>query len=291
MQQGYFKTAWHDIKNSPGWFGKIMILGLVCLIPIFGQMVVMGYLYGWARDIAWGVHAPLPARVFGNEDGKLYSRGFFVCVITFVLGLIPFAIDLLRSVVSGGSLGILANGVNDLSFLPLGFAVGLLGGVLVFLSLAAEIFVMVFTWVGSVRMSIYGRLSAGFQFGKIWAMLRHDVSGMLRILGMALLLCVALAVVLTVFIVIFLITVTVFAIAIQSSNPSSFDSASVGVVFVGISLLILCLVAGAVACMAASTWVNAMIIRAVGYWVQQFNVPAWHGQDDPMPFELANTVG
>ncbi len=65
------------------------MLGLVSLVPIFGWIVVAGYLYGWARDIAWGVHAPLPAHVFGNEDGRLYSRGFFVLVISFVCSLIP----------------------------------------------------------------------------------------------------------------------------------------------------------------------------------------------------------
>ena len=31
MQAGYFNAAWHDIKNSPGWFGKLLVLGLVSL--------------------------------------------------------------------------------------------------------------------------------------------------------------------------------------------------------------------------------------------------------------------
>ena len=76
MQTGYFNAAWQDIKNSPGWFGKLVLLSLLSLIPIFGWLVVLGYLYGWARDIAWNVHGPLPKRIFGNEDGKLYSRGW-----------------------------------------------------------------------------------------------------------------------------------------------------------------------------------------------------------------------
>ena len=56
MQTGYFNAAWQDIKNSPGWFGKLVLLSLLSLIPIFGWLVVLGYLYGWARDIAWNVH-------------------------------------------------------------------------------------------------------------------------------------------------------------------------------------------------------------------------------------------
>ena len=34
MQAGYFNAAWHDIKNSPGWFGKLLVLGLVSLVPV-----------------------------------------------------------------------------------------------------------------------------------------------------------------------------------------------------------------------------------------------------------------
>ena len=30
MQQiQYFKSAWGDIKNSPGWFGKLCLLALI----------------------------------------------------------------------------------------------------------------------------------------------------------------------------------------------------------------------------------------------------------------------
>ena len=51
MEISYFKSAWGDIKHTPGWLGKMAKLALLNLIPIFGQIVTMGYLYGWARDI------------------------------------------------------------------------------------------------------------------------------------------------------------------------------------------------------------------------------------------------
>ena len=84
MQTGYFNAAWQDIKNTPGWFGKLILLSLLSFVPIFGWLVVLGYLYGWARDIAWDVHGPMPKHIFGNEDRKLYSRGFFAMVIGFL---------------------------------------------------------------------------------------------------------------------------------------------------------------------------------------------------------------
>ncbi len=195
MQIKYFSTAWNDIRRSPGWLGKVLLLGLVACIPVFGWIVVFGYLYGWARDIAWGVHAPLPARIFGNEDGKLFSRGFFVLVIAFVFSLLPGVIQLVGLIIGSGPFlfwGGVGHGMGFLS-VGMGFVIGLV-------SLASYFFAVLFAWIGAMRMSIYGRLSAGFQLGKIWAMARRDFGGLLRIVGMALVLvagvtvaCVVLA--------------------------------------------------------------------------------------------------
>ena len=66
---------------------------------------------------------------------------------------------------------------------------------------------------------------------------------------------------------------------------------SLGLVFwVGGVAIVLSLLAG-FASMAVAVFFTAMITRALGYWTQQFNVPAWRGQDDPMPFELAGAAG
>ena len=88
MQIRYYQTAWNDIKNSPGWFGKLCLLALLNFIPVFGQIVTYGYLYGWAREMAWGTHRPMPTSIFANDDGKFWRRGWFLCVIAFVFGLI-----------------------------------------------------------------------------------------------------------------------------------------------------------------------------------------------------------
>ncbi len=297
MQAGYFNAAWHDVKNSPGWFGKLLVLGLVSLVPIFGWIVVAGYLYGWARDIAWGVHAPMPAHVFGNEDGRLYSRGFFVLVIGFVCSLIPWAVELVGSILTGGSFGIWSGWGYHSGFLsfPLGLASGLVGLVFFVLSMVAYLFTTFFTWVGSMRMSIYGRLSAGFQFGKIWTMLRHDFAGMLRILGMAVLMAIAATVVVTILIVVVVFLCMAIGFAVTGGNlninSSRVDAAIVGMVFgIGGVAIVLSLLAG-FASMVVAVFFMAMITRALGYWTQQFNVPAWRGQDDPMPFELAGAPG
>lgn len=295
--QGYFSAAWNDIKSSPGWFGKLLLLGLVSLIPVFGAIVVAGYLYGWARDMAWGVHAPLPARIFGNEDGRLYSRGFFVLVIGLACSLLPWVVEIIGSILTGGSFGFWAGWGYRSGFLsfPFGMASGLVGLVFFVLSIAASFFAVCFYWVGSMRMSIYGRLSAGFQFGKVWSMLRHDINGMLRILGMAVLMGIAVTVAVSIIalLVVFVCMAVGFAVTggnlnINASRP---DAAIVSMVFaIGGVAVVLVLLAG-FASMVLAMFVMAMITRALGYWTRQFDVPAWRGQDDPMPFELAGAVG
>ncbi|MDR4016382.1 MAG: hypothetical protein Q3X03_04845, partial [Eggerthellaceae bacterium] len=84
MEKGYFAAAWGDVVKSPNWASLLIRLGLLCLIPVFGVAVMYGYLYSWARDISWNVHRPMPCKIFANEDGTLYKRGFFVLVVVLV---------------------------------------------------------------------------------------------------------------------------------------------------------------------------------------------------------------
>ncbi len=289
MRIKYFSTAWNDVRHSSGWFGKVLLLGLVACIPVFGWIVVLGYLYGWARDIAWGVHAPLPARIFGNEDGKLYSRGFFALVITFVSLLVPGVIRLVGMVVGGGSSLVWGHMMHGARFLMtgttgMGFLIGLV-------ALVAVFFAVPFSWVGSMRMSIYGRLSAGFQLGKIWAMTRRDSRGLARIALMAALLLAALCVVFLVLAMGVMIVSTLAGFLAAGGNGDLVALRSSGgmlgvVVATGITSVVLSLCAGYVG-MTAAVLVVALVTRAMGHWMRQFDVPAWRGQDDPMPFEEA----
>lgn len=286
MQAGYFKTAWNDVKNSEGWFGKLLLLSLIAFIPIFGAIVIAGYLYGWARDIAWGMRGPLPKHIFGNEDGKLYSRGFFVLVIGFVFALLPWIIEFVWAFVMG---------FGSLTF---GHSYGYSGGSFVFGGFVSLIFValtvvtafaaMLFSWVGSMRMSVYGRLSAGFQFNKMWAMIRHDFGGLMRIFGMFVLLTVIVSAVISILFTIIIFVTVFIGVAVTGGNLRAdyVDGTVIGwiLAFGGFAIVGSLLVSYVT--MVVSMFIGALVIRSLGYWTRQFDVPAWRGQDDPMPFEL-----
>lgn len=287
MQAGYFATAWNDIKSSPGWMKKMFFLALINLIPIFGQIVTAGYLYGWARDIAWGVNGPMPARVFGNEDGKLYSRGFFILVLGLVLAIVPSIFYLLYFTLSGVGMFFMSGGGQFDGSSAVG--AGMVGVLFYLLYLATIFAVSFFEMVGSMRISIYGRLSAGFQFKKIWLMIKKDFGGLLRIFGMIILMGLVLGIILSVlyfifaFIVIFLM---IGAGAGVSSMAGSWDNALVGMGFALIAAVVVLALIVSYITLVFGMFIQSMMVRALGYWTRQFDVPNWRGQDDPLPFEI-----
>ena len=289
MRQHYFKTAWRDVVRSPRWFTRFLVLALVSLIPVFGWIVVSGYLLGWARDIAWGAHTPLPEHVFDNSDGMLYRRGLFSAVIVAVCALVPYLIAAVGRVVSTGSATgarMLFQGMFSDGSFPVNVMFSTWGMVTALATLAAAFFAVLFGLVGSMRMSIYGRLSAGFQLGRSWAMIRRDLGGLLRIVGMALLVGLAAGVVLLVLLGV--ISLVVGALAVAGYRAIDFlEPAGVFIVLLaGMFVLFVSLVCIVVVKFIAM-FCGALIARALGYWTCQFDVPQWRGQDDPMPFEAA----
>lgn len=293
MDIQYFKSAWGDIKNSRGWFGKLCLLSLLNFIPIFGQIVSMAYIYGWAREIAWGTHEPMPARLFSNDDGKFWRRGWFVFVLSFVFSLIPAIVYSIGASIESAQVVITFFGPR-VTVDP--FLEGL-GSTLRIIGFVCMILVGILAWVGSIRVAIYDRLSAGFQFGKIWKMIRHDSNGVLRIFGMELLFSFIVGIVLSIVIFILALIVIMAGVAGLMNAGYTIQSlqymtqaqiaqfvlqfiASAGVVGI-LSFLIGCFLAG-----VATLFIELLVVRAIGYWTMQFEVPVWGGQDDPLPFEL-----
>lgn len=272
MEKGYFAAAWGDVAKSPGWASVLLRLGLLCLVPVFGVVVMYGYLFSWARDIAWNVHRPLPKKIFANEDGSLYKRGFFIFVVGLVFSLVPEIVNLFIGMSVGFSFGGTA---------LYGSYVPALFGSMVWLagnsaSVALSFFAALFFWVGAIRVSLYGTLSSGFQIQKIWAMMKHDFIGLLRIVGMAILIAVAIAFS-AIVLALFFALICSGLIWLMSSGSSTSMVAAVLIVLLGAAFLALLLFASALQ--------NALVFRALGYWTRQFDVSLWSGQDDPMPFE------
>lgn len=296
MRIQYFQTAWRDIKNSPGWFGKLCLLALINFIPIFGQIVTYGYLYGWAREIAWGTHEPMPRSIFENEDGKFWRRGWFALVTIFVFSLIPAIVMAVGSGMQSAALVTASSSTKVAMTGNAGIAAG--GSLLYLVGWLGSLFMVILSWVGCMRASVYDRLSAGFQFGKIWKMFRHDSGGIMRIFGMYLLVGLIIGIIMAIVMTVLISIIAVICAASWASSgvtASALDNMSEAQAIqlfvqlfgaagaIGLMLMLVCIFF----CLVGSLFVDALVIRAIGYWTAQFDVPRWRGQDDPMPFEYA----
>lgn len=72
------------VFEDPNWAGKIIIGGLITLIPIIGWIFVMGYLIAIARNVINGDPQPLPE---WSDFGQMLVDGIYGIVIAFVYAL------------------------------------------------------------------------------------------------------------------------------------------------------------------------------------------------------------
>ena len=216
----------------------------------------------------------MPQHIFGEPDDKPYRRGFYALIIVFVIGLIP-------GFVSGFSETIYDSGVSwgaiycSLVLDILGFA----------LSIAATIFGA----ICCVRMAIYDRLSAGFQFGRVVSMIKQDTKGAARLLGLSVVAEIIAGVVIFIAVMIgSFVAFAAFGVAFFTTSGTGAVTSIGGAAMASGGLIFLvvigCFVLAFVSLMAA-LFANLLIVRATGYWFYQFDVPQWGKQDDPMPFE------
>jgi hypothetical protein len=76
--------AFTYVFEDPNWIMKVLIGGLLMLIPIIGQIVVVGYMLNTLKNVADGQPQPLPE---WGEFGNHFMKGLYA----FVGALIYFA--------------------------------------------------------------------------------------------------------------------------------------------------------------------------------------------------------
>lgn len=285
----YFKTSYGDIRASDNWFGKICLLGLISFIPVFGQMTLYGYSFEWAHKAAWGVEGPMPKKIYGRPGSKMLRWGWFALVIAFVVSLVPSIVNMIGDVLSAsgaatagfmtsGGLYVMPNPGSGL-LSGFGWLVTVVGWVLF-------LFCGLFIWVAIMRMTMYDRLSTGFQIGKIWDMMRRDFGGLLRILGMVLIFEAIFGIIM--FMIVMGLLVAVLGASVMPLaymfNGGMYADSQVAMYIVGLIFMMLpVLLVVAYVCFVFNAFVQLLSARALGYWTRQFDVAAWGTKDDPLP--------
>ena len=78
-----FGLAFSYIFKDPDWFKKVAIISLVGLIPIIGQLIVLGWMLQITKRVMDHDPNPVPDLDFGGD----LTRGFMAFVIGFVYTL------------------------------------------------------------------------------------------------------------------------------------------------------------------------------------------------------------
>ena len=166
----FFGRAWASLASTRNVFGKLCLIALLQFVPILGQIVALGYFLGWVREAAWGMETPAPAHVLSGGDRAFWPRGAKAWVTTLLYGLIEAAFICILGAV-WTFFGHMQGGIVD----------DIVLGVLVAAGLCGTILLTICCYVGLVRLAVYNRFGAAWQWGKSLQMAGRDFGGLLKL--------------------------------------------------------------------------------------------------------------
>lgn len=149
------------------WVTSILIAGLISLIPVVGQIVLIGYMLETARNVAMGSPRPLPK---WDTFGEKLRLGFGAFVISLGYALPVLA---LSGLVVCAAVGVGASGGEDAAGAVIGGIMLCLMPLMLILALAIAPLVL----AGWVRYLQTGSIGEGFNFSAVIAMVRQDLGG------------------------------------------------------------------------------------------------------------------
>lgn len=274
-REGVLAAAWNDIKGTPGWARKVLLLCLVGCIPIL-NFAVEGYALRWGRDLSFGKRENLPKEIFKKKE---IVTGFRAFVLSFALGFaFGFISFVLMSVVSallvtlaslfvgGGNYSQSFNGIG-MFILILSAAIGIVFFFLFFPFINCSI----------MRMTVVDYLEAGLNTPKVLAKFRASMGEAIVATIVPSLIVSAIAVVaVLLFSAIFGVALTgavqnAYAMANRFSSPMGFA----GMGLAGLMMY----VALPIALMMLYTFGQLLTWRAMGHWAAR-NAPEWKDESD-----------
>lgn len=252
----YLKDAWTDLSSDETWWRAILVLGLLNCVPLVGTVFSCGYLYDWAKEAAWGMRSSISHAVGDIGRRGKYGLMVFGVVIIWVAPVLIVA-QLMR-------------------FIPV------VGQVLCFLVEILAIIVAVLAAAAALRSIIYERVAPGLQVGRVLGMVRRDPNGLGQAFAIALLYVVLLVAVLFVL----LLPAVPFVGAIMASSPEAILGANLPIIVMLGMLTVVVAIVVWVSSSICAILIFALFVRALGYWMAQFEPAKWRSPADPMPFEI-----
>ena len=165
-----FGKAFTFAFDDPEWLRKVGISALIGLIPLVGQVYVMGWGLEVARRIVEGSTEPLPDVDFGTYLGY----GFKAFVVALVWSAPIWLVSIAFAVVAA----LTANADPDVAE-----AVSLVGGICVGLvSLVLGITLGIMLPAALTRTVVFGSIKDGLNFGAVWRLVAASPGSWLLVL-------------------------------------------------------------------------------------------------------------
>ena len=170
--------AFGFVFEDEEWVSKVLIGGLIFLIPLIGQFAVIGYSFKVAQNVMQGNPRPLPA---WSEFGDHLMRGFYAFVIQLVYAL-PAAIlaGIFACVIS-------ATAAASQNSERAGAGIGLLGACLIPLIIIVGLASALLSYPAIGRYLATNSLGEAFKFGDVIANVRANLGAWVMLLVVSIL--------------------------------------------------------------------------------------------------------
>ena len=159
-----FGDAFTFVFQDPDWFKKIIIPGLVgLLVPIIGQMVLLGWGLQVTLNVIRNNPTPLPTMDFGGDLGRGFKAG--VVALVYAIPLFIFYLPIMI-------FSIIASNNGQQSFAVVVTLVSICFG---FLMLLYAIVMGLMLPAAYAKVAVEDSISAGLKFGEIFKMVKDNI--------------------------------------------------------------------------------------------------------------------
>ncbi len=165
--------AFGYVFDDEDWLKKVLIGGLLNIIPVVGSLFTYGYMIETTKRVIDGYPTPLPE---WDDWGGKFMKG----LIYFVIGLVYFLPLLLVMICVGIVMALASSQMADPD--SAGALIGIVNACLGCLALLYSLLVMLILPAAVARYADTGQISAAFQFGEVIGLVRANVGTYLMVL-------------------------------------------------------------------------------------------------------------
>lgn len=289
-----FKSSWGMLTRDKGWIKPVMVLAIVGIIPVVGQIALLGYGLEWARLTAWGVDsAPKQSNV---QVGKIMRTGGIAFLVGFSMAVI---LAIIETIVFGSGNVLLAfpgtagfaelfNQSTSVADTPSSLV-----------SNVVSLPIGAFFSIAMMRATIYDGFVAGWRVDRLGQMIVRDPKGFVQLCVVSIITGLVnwvYGVLLGVVVSVMLLGGFIGVASASAMAGSAEGMQGIVMAFLQLSptmalvfLIVIIALAFVGACVGIA--MELVSINAVGQWFCRFDLARWGESADPLPDDVPLDFG